>query len=420
MLTLLAYSAFAMTVSLSITRPRIGPRWQIGPAQAATAGVALLFAAGIVHVPDLLSAAHTLWRPFVTIVSIMITTAAAHRLGLLMRLGEMVFSRSDTSVSRLFSSVFFLAVLTSSLLNNDASVLLLTPLVLSLVRRRYPSEPRLYLPFAFAVFTAVGVAPFVVSNPMNMIVAAHARLNFNEYAARMLPIAVVGWLIAYAILRVIFAKELGLRPAMATVSRSGAGLEPAQRLMLALLVLVVGSYPIVASIDGGAIWMVSATGAVLAVALARLSCRAELVDLLGRGVSWNILVFLLAVFILAIGLRNVGFVDSLASIYEGASLAVVGATAAAGSAVLNNHPMAIINLLALEATPGSGPQEILAVLIGGDLGPRLLPIGSLAGLLWLEACRRQRVDVSLGQFVKIGFLVTMPTLAASLLFLQLW
>ena len=40
MLKLLAYSAFAMTVSLSVTRPRIGPRWQIGPAQAATASVA--------------------------------------------------------------------------------------------------------------------------------------------------------------------------------------------------------------------------------------------------------------------------------------------------------------------------------------------------------------------------------------------
>ena len=207
---------------------------------------------------------------------------------------------------------------------------------------------------------------------------------------------------------------------MATPSRSGAGLGPAQRLMLVLLVLVVGSYPIVASVDGGAIWMVSATGAVLAVALARLSCRADLVDLLARGVSWNILVFLLAVFILAIGLRNVGFVDSLASIYEGASIGLVGATAAAGSAVLNNHPMAIINLLALEATPGSGQEEILAVLIGGDLGPRLLPIGSLAGLLWLDACRRQRVDVSLSQFVRVGCLVTIPTLAASLSILQLW
>ena len=420
MLKLLAYSAFAMTVSLSITRPRIGPRWRIGPAQAATASVALLFAARIVQPSDLLSAAQTLWRPFVTIVSIMITTAAAHRLGVLTRLGEMVFSRPETSLVRLFTSVFFLAVLTSSVLNNDAAVLLLTPLVLSLVQRRYPGEPRLYLPFAFAVFAAVGVAPLVVSNPMNMIVASHANLNFNEYAVRMLPIAAVGWVITYVVLRAVFAKELGLKPAVTTPPRSSGRLEAAQRVMLVLLVAVVGSYPLVASIDGTAIWMVSGAGAVLAVALVWRSGRANPVDLVVRGVAWNIIVFLLAVFILAIGLRNVGFVDHLASIYDGAGIGLIGATAAVGSAALNNHPMAIINLLALETTPDSGVQEILAVLIGGDLGPRLLPIGSLAGLLWLEACRRQQVEVSLGQFVKVGLLVTIPTLSASLLILELW
>lgn len=409
-----------MTVSLSVARPRISPRWQIGPAQAATASVALLFAARIVQPSDLLAAAHTLWRPFFTIISIMITTAAAQRLGVLTRLGEMVFSGLNTSLPRLFTSVFLLAVFTSSVLNNDASVLLLTPLVLSLVQCRYPSEPRLCIPFAFAVFTAVGVAPLVVSNPMNMIVASHAELNFNEYAARMLPIAAVGWVIAYVILRVVFAKELELKPAVATPPPSCARLEPAQRVMLILLVAVVGSYPLVASIDGTAIWMVSAVGAALAVALAWGSGRTDPVDLVVRGVAWNVIVFLLAVFVLAIGLRNVGFVDYLASIYDGAGVGIIGATAAAGSAVLNNHPMAIINLLALEATPDSGSQEILAVLIGGDLGPRLLPIGSLAGLLWLEACRRQHVDVSLGQFVKVGFLVTIPTLFASLLILELW
>ena len=111
--------------------------------------------------------------------------------------------------------------------------------------------------------------------------------------------------------------------------------------------------------------------------------------------------------------------EYLSSLYTDAGIGLVGTTAALGSAVLNNHPMAIINMLALEATPNTGHREILAVLVGGDLGPRLLPVGSLAGLLWLESCRRLGVEISLRQFVRVGFVVTIPTLAVSLLILSL-
>ena len=61
------------------------------------------------------------------------------------------------------------------------------------MRRCYPDRPDLLAPFAFAVFSAAGVAPLVISNPMNLIVAEVAGVGFNEYAARMIPISVAGW-----------------------------------------------------------------------------------------------------------------------------------------------------------------------------------------------------------------------------------
>jgi arsenical pump membrane protein len=383
------------------------------------AGVVILLTFGIVHPADIASAAQTLWRPFITIVSIMITTATMRRLGVLDRVASLIFRRPDSSVRQLFLSVFLLSAATASLLNNDAAVLLLTPLVLALIHNRYPGRTDLLLPFAFVVFMAPGVAPFVVSNPMNMIVASYAGLDFNRYAQWMLPISLAGWIIAFAVLRRLFAATLATDPQPARPSAAAAlRLSSAQRSMLVLLVGVLGSYPIVASIDGSAIWMVSATGAGLAVVLAWRRGYVRPAELLAKGVAWEILVFLLAVFVLAIGLRNVGFVSHLSSLYTDAGIGLVGTIAALGSAVLNNHPMAIVNLLALDATPGAGDREVLAVLIGGDLGPRLLPIGSLAGLLWLESCRRLGVEVSLRQFVAVGFAVTIPTLAVSLLILS--
>jgi arsenical pump membrane protein len=190
--------------------------------------------------------------------------------------------------------------------------------------------------------------------------------------------------------------------------------------MLALLLGVTATYPLVAVFDDAAIWAVASAGAVLAVWLVVSERQTPIHRILGRGVAWDVLIFLPAVFVLSIGLRNVGLVDLLASWYRDAGLATLGVTAAIGSAVLNNHPMALVNMLALEARSGSGTEEFLAVLVGGDLGPRLLPTGSLAGLLWIEACRRYGVHVTPGHFVRVGFVLTAPTLVISLAILALF
>lgn len=52
--------------------------------------------------------------------------------------------------------------------------------------------------------------------------------------------------------------------------------------------------------------------------------------------------------------------------------------------------------------PGAGEDAYLAALVGGDLGPRLLPVGSLAGLLWLNLLGRLGVVVPLRRFVAVG------------------
>jgi arsenical pump membrane protein len=114
-------------------------------------------------------------------------------------------------------------------------------------------------------------------------------------------------------------------------------------------------------------------------------------------------------------------IDSLRSFYaayghaEGLHLGVIGVTSAVGSALVDNHPMSILNMLAL--TDEGGTRPLLAALVGGDIGPRLLPIGSLAGLLWMDLLRRRGIEIGIGKFVRLGTLILVPTLAVSLLLL---
>jgi arsenical pump membrane protein len=73
---------------------------------------------------------------------------------------------------------------------------------------------------------------------------------------------------------------------------------------------------------------------------------------------------------------------------------------------MNNLPVGLISGTAVQAT--NTPNSLgNAVLIGVDLGPNLSVTGSLATILWLIALRREKMEITFWQFLKVG-LVTMP------------
>jgi arsenical pump membrane protein len=412
---LASYAALVVLTGVCVARPH-----GAGPPLGAALAVLVAMLAGAAVPGDLERAARTLWRPFLTLVSIMTITAAAQRLGILDRVAAIVEPRTRKPVKHAFRITFVVSALAAAVLSNDAAILLVTPTVMTLLRAVYPKRhPKFLLPFAFAVFAAAGVAPLVISNPMNLVVAGHAGIGFNEYALRMVPVAAVGWLVAYLVLARLFKGVLAdVDPALGEWTPSSARLSGAGRVVLVILVVVLGAYPVVSYL-GGPLWLVSLAGA----AGCLVTCAAARVPAteLARAVSWNVLPFLFGVFVLALGLERAGLVERLAWLYGAspAPLATIGGVAAGGSALLNNHPMALLNALAIERVPGAGHTEVLAALVGGDLGPRLLPMGSLAGILWMDVLRRQGVRVSVGTFARVGAALTLPTLVVSLLTLWL-
>ncbi len=417
----IAYSTLALTVSLAVSRPRIGLKGlRLTPGAAAILGVLLLFVTDILDFADLALSARVQWRPLVALASIMVMTGLVQETGVLDRLAAVLERRAkDRPAEATFTAVFVSSLLVSAVLNNDAAILLLTPLAVLLARRLYPAQPRIELAFAFAVLLAPGIAPFFTANPMNMLVAEFAGLSFNQYVWLMLPSSVLGSVLTFWLLRACFRRDLDAARVCAP-SEGQARRHPAQALSLGLMVAVFLSYPVVA-LWGGPVWAVAVVGAGLSWLVARVARVAPTRDIF-RHVSVDILVFLWGVFVVVGGLREVGVVERLTSIYAVAppgSLAetmLVGSLSALGSAVIDNHPMAILNLMALEG--GGSPRPLLAALIGGDLGPRLLPIGSLAGLLWFALLRRRDVEVPIGTFVKVGAITLVPSLLAALVVLH--
>jgi arsenical pump membrane protein len=94
------------------------------------------------------------------------------------------------------------------------------------------------------------------------------------------------------------------------------------------------------------------------------------------------------------------------------------------SGVMNNIPAVLINSLAIQDVLGidSSVREVMmyANVIGGDLGGKITPIGSLSTLLWLNILARQGRPIAWEQYIRIAFIVTLPVLSISLLGLAIW
>jgi arsenical pump membrane protein len=340
-------------------------------------------------------------------------------MGLLERLASWIEPRTRGPVRHAFRVTFVLSALVAAVLSNDAAILLMTPTVLVLLRTVYPRRhPKFVVPFAFAVFASAGVAPLVISNPMNLIFADHVGIGFNRYSVTMIPIAIAGWIVAYLVLSRVFREVLADEsPAIGAWPAQPARIAGLAWLVVIAIAAVLALYPVMSYLDEP-LWRVAAAGGVVCV-VASLAAGHSL-RAIGGGVAWPIFPFLVSVFVLAIALDRVGVVAWLHTLYTSTQLplSTIGVTSALGSAVLNNHPMSVLNALALDRA-GSDQATAFAALIGGDLGPRLLPIGSLASLIWYDLLRKHGVAVGVGMFVRVGAILTIPTLAVSLVLLWL-
>jgi arsenical pump membrane protein len=130
-----------------------------------------------------------------------------------------------------------------------------------------------------------------------------------------------------------------------------------------------------------------------------------------REISWSVLPLVAALFIIVEAVKTAGALTILHYSLTAAlrwpiavSSLTIGSAVGFGTNLVNNLPLGLISGAALQTTPSHSVLST-AVLIGIDLGPNLSITGSLATILWLIAIRREGLNVSGWQFLKVGMLV---------------
>ena len=408
-----------LTLAGIMTRPF---RWS--EARIAMAGGGALLLLGLIRPAD---AALTLlrdWNTFLFFLGMMGISAMAEAAGLFDWLAVQAARLARRSAARLFLNVFLLGTVITMIFSNDATALILTPVVYVLVTRlRLP-----VLPYLFACTFIADTASFLlpISNPINIIIMSRYPLNLFSFLRLLFLPSVVVITINIGIFYLLYRSQLkgsfniNNLPNVEKAVKHKAYF----RYTLWVLAVVAPSY-VIASAFQFPLSAVAVMGALLLLGGALFWKRTTLLEA-GKGISWSIFGFIAGMFVVVRAIEDTGLTIKLGNLLLGLSggssfgAVIVGTFGSAlGTNLINNVPMAVVMNSSLSSVQHAAPAIrngfVAATMFGCDLGPNLTTVGSLATILWLLILRQRDVEVSGLDYFKVGVLVTPVMLFAGAL-----
>jgi arsenical pump membrane protein len=430
--TVAALSVFAGTLFLMIKRQR---GLKLGYAAGLGAVASLLL--GTVSLGEAAQAFVDIWDAALAFIGIVALSVTLDAMGFFKWAALRVVKLAGGSGVRLYFYVSLLTVAVSVLFANDSAVLILTPIVLEIISQlKIDSKGRLAYLFSAGLIADTAAMPLITSNPINIVSADFFKYSFVDHLVFMGPVAVATIVSSLLLVYVFFRKKIPKVYDGKLVDILANGTQSiAPRLLkvsIATLVAIDVGY-VLASWSRVPVSLVICSGALFLLVVYWMSLRSAMsfggerkgLQMLAREINWDIVLFMLSIFIVVQGLKNVGVTELLASAFMTTSTfpSVLGVLAPSlvvtvGASFMNNWPMTILGLMAIRQavdTVGLSGQALTGLVfsnvIGNNLGPHFFPLGSLAILMWLETMRRRGVKISLKDYLKVGAVLSIVEVA---------
>lgn len=347
------------------------------------------------------------------LIGMMLLSALARDNGVFDWVAATSIKAAKGSPGRLFAIIYGVGTIVTVCMSNDATAVVLTPAVLAAVRKS-KAQP---LPFLFACAMIANAASFVlpISNPANLVVFHAGMPPLGRWLASFLLPSILSIGATFLVLRWYFHKELSSK---LPESNESVELKPSGKMVLYGLGLVVIVLLLVSSFnkDLGLPTCIAALCVTAAVCI-RNKCNPLP---LAKEISWATLGLVAALFVIVDAVESIGALRvTEAAMHHAEALGpyvgslVTSFAVAVGNNLLNNLPLGLIAGGTLTAMHAHGLMAN-AVLIGVDLGPNLSVTGALATILWLLALRKEKLEVSAMDFLKVGAIAMPVALAASM------
>jgi Na+/H+ antiporter NhaD/arsenite permease-like protein len=373
------------------------PWMKIDRPGAAIIGAVLMVAFRIVGADEALQAID--FPTIVLLFSMMVLVANLRLGGFFEHIAEWIVGRLHPH--HLLPTVIFTCGLLSAFLVNDIVCLVMTPFVL-LMARRLQLPP---VPYLVAVATAsnIGSVATITGNPQNMLIGSLSGISYRDFIAHLGPIAAVGLLLNWALIHRVFLRGARDRVAVDAILRAPEFRLPAMRKKpVAILALVLAGF-----LGGAPPALMAAIGAALLL-ITRTTEPKKVYD----EIDWGLLVFFVGLFVIVAGAHRAGLTETLLQPIASWDLHRIP-TFVPVTAVLSNIVSNVPAVMLLRTLVASFPDPHTGWLIlamASTLAGNLTITGSIANIIVVERAAAEGVDVSFGEFIRIGLPITVATL----------
>nr|MDO8133908.1 ArsB/NhaD family transporter [Candidatus Njordarchaeum guaymaensis] len=430
---------FLVTLFLMVRRPR---GMNLGVAAGIGAIASLLL--GTVTLTDATTALGNIWDAALAFVGIVTLSVTLDAMGFFRWAALRIAKLARGNGLRLYLYISLLTAAVSILFANDSAVLILTPIVMEMVRHlKMSKDGRLAYLFAAGLMADTAAMPLITSNPVNIVSADYFGYTFIEHMIFMTPIAIVTIMLTLIVVYFFFRKKFPKSYSHHLVEiliKHGERPMWLRTSIVTLVAIDVGY--VVASYNRIPVSFVICAGAFFLFALYAATYKREAVfrhektgaTYVLRKVNWDILFFMIGIFLVVQGLRHAGAIDFFATLFVSAlslpsvfSVLALSFIVTVSASAMNNWPMTMLGLLSIKQaivtqglSPAASTSLIFSNIIGNNLGPHFFPLGSLAILMWLATMKRKGLTIGFKDYLKVGSILSIlqVTVASIMLWLE--
>lgn len=432
--------AFLLTMSMIFIRPK-----NMNEAIPATLGAIIVFLSGAVSFTDLIDISSKVTGAAITIIATIVMAIVLESFGFFSWTAALMLKLSKGSGTRLYWYTLLLCFLMTLFFNNDGSILITTP-ILILILKQLGLKNRQMIPYLLsgALIATASSAPIGVSNIVNLIALKIIGMDLYLQTEMMFVPGVIGLFFLSCLLYIVFKKDIpqSIRVHSFSITLQKSPYHPLKKsnenlfnqqkkLMISMLIFVflVRISLFIASYIGISVSLVAVLGSIILLIWRWIQLKKNPKDVV-RKIPWHILVFAFAMYVIIYGLHNIGLTELLIAHLRPlvndsllhASL-TMGMITAFLSNIFNNHPALMVSTMALTEMglePLIMKTVYMANIIGSDIGSLILPIGTLATLIWMHILKRNKIFISWLDYIKVTLIVIPPTLIFTLICLYLW